>query len=100
MCPYSLHSSCITAGDKSQIPIAFLIGNANGIPHKFITGAVVTMSHDFSNIMQTLLEEARAGHFATNGEVIQRRNMLLGHDPYVRKPPAAPADAEVGLHVN
>ena len=83
--------------EKAQ---CYMLGTLNGFPHKFVTGVTVEQSNDFTKIMQKLLEEAHAGHFATKAECVQRRNMLLGRRPKVGKPPAEPADAEVGLDVD
>ena len=57
---------------------AYIMGTVSGSPTKrFITNMSVTMSHQFSTIMQNLLEEARQGKFKTRGELINRRNELL-----------------------
>ena len=48
-----------------------------GEPKTFVTNVSVQMSHDFSKIMQQMLQEAKEGRFATKGDAVKRRDQLV-----------------------
>ena len=81
--PFSLIHR-FTPPEKSH---CYMMGTVNGLPKKIVTNISVQMSHDFVKIMNYLLEEAKAGKFATKGEAVKRRNEMLAAQP------AAPAES-------
>ena len=64
-----------------------MLGTVGGHPKQIVTNVSVQMSHNFSKIMQQLLQEANEGRFATKSEAVQRRDNIL------KTQPAAPADS-------
>ena len=63
--------------EKAQ---CYMMGTFAGEPKTFVTNVSVQMSHDFSNIMQQLLQEANEGKFDNKGEAVRRRDHLVAEN--------------------